>query len=248
MKNEPDDLPEVTVNDSDDPMTADLEVLIQRGKVALADAKVVSLTDLAQRMIDEPVITSGNFPDLAPKVEITAEDGAALVALPEVFGKVQPTERREVTVAEANLLMREAQVIKTITDLLEGREEAIKTIVRHHLDIQAEAAGAAGPDTPRTPVGNYAVPGSLPAPETGQQFNRILTKGRTSIDSARLKELFQAGAISREEYLSFTREERVFDEMKAREAIKKNNNLLGLLARITTRSGINTQVRKGKIK
>lgn len=238
----------VTLNTSADPMQADLEVLIQRGKVALSDPKVTDLKSLAQRLIDEPVLTNTAFPDLAPKVEITAEDAAALVALPAVFGKVQPTERREITQDEANALMKEAQVLKTISDLLDGRDEAIKTIIRHHLDVQAEKEGVAGPDTPRTPSGNYAVPGVVDAPETGQRFTRILTKGTTSINSARLKELYDAGQVSREQYLAFTREERVFDEMKAREAIRKDNSLLGLLARITTRSGVNTQVRKGKIK
>lgn len=242
------DEPEVTLNTSEDPMEADLAVLIERGKVAMNDPKVTDLKGLMARLVEEPVTLGGNFPAIAPEVQITPEDAQALVALPAVFGKVQPTERREITADEADALMKEAAVIKTITDLLDGRDEAIKTIVRHHLDKEAERLGQASDETPRTPAGNYALPGKVDAPSTGQRWSRILTKGSASINANRLKELYEAGHVSREDYLAFTREERVFDEMKARDAIRKNPTLLGLLRKITDRSGVNTQVRKGKIK
>ena len=191
----------------------------------------------------------------------------ALLALPGVFGKVQPDSRRTLTADEVKGLWDERLVLKAIGDLLDSREEDIKTLVRHHLDVDAEESGRAvskaviDPEThkviveatPRDINGHYVLaapqqPERLNVPGTDQAFSREFRTGSISVDADLLLRLHEDGDLSREDYLSFTREVRVFDKAKALAAISKNPNLLGLLAKISRKGLASTSIQARKQK
>lgn len=231
--------------------------LLERGRVALRDPKA-TLESIATAMLTDDVpaeflaVAPQAFPAVPAHREITAAQAEALIALPSVFGTVQPTERRALTDDEVSALYKERQVLKTLGDLLSGREEDIKTLIRHHMDVSAEERGVAVPKavvrdgqvvveaTPRDASGHYILcapkaPERCPIPGTSEDWSREYRSGKVEIDLGALERLHEEGVVSREDYLAFTREVRVIDKAKVMEAIAKKPERLGLLAKISKR-------------
>jgi hypothetical protein len=105
------------------------------------------------------------------------------------------------------------------------------------MDVTAEETGRTDANTPRDLKGHYVVaakgePERLPIPGTNQAWSREFRSGSASVDGSRLLDMYEAGDISREDYLSFTREMRVFDEEKALKAINDDPKRLEILARL----------------
>lgn len=249
-----------------------LDVIIERGTYALRQNPDVALADLAAQITEEvPTFWAAPgvvvpFPDVPSPVTLTPAIREALEALPEVFGKTSIEKRRTMTDAEILDVYREHEALKALEDALKSRRDSLKTYVRHHLDVDAEETNRAIPAdvydkdgnkiaeaSPRDPHGHYVLgekgkPERLNIPGTNQAFSREASSYKAKVSGDRLQELYEAGEITREEYLSFTREVRVFDEEKARKALSKDKSLLGLLARITERGGMKSAlyVRKAK--
>lgn len=234
-----------------DEARAALAPVIERGTIVLRSNPDASLTEIAAAITEEPplhdpLMTGAvmPFPAIPEPVVLDEEAIEALKALPAVFGQVNLDKRRTLTDLENQSVYTEMVVVKKVLETLKGREEALKEYVRTSFDVAAEEAGLADPETsPRDQHGHYVLgekgkPERLPIPGTNKAWSREMRGGTTTLDGARLKELYEAEAITKEEYYAFTREVRVFDEEKARKSLAKDPNLLGLLARITKRGGV----------
>jgi hypothetical protein len=158
-------------------------------------------------------------PKAPDAVVLTDEVKKALRRLPEVFAEVQPVSRRALAMPEVEDVYAEYETLTAITDLLVTRKEALKEIVRNHMDVTAEEAGAAGEETLRDSKGHYILcapknPERARIPNTNQEFSREYRSGSISLNPRVLVEMLEEGTLSREAYLAMTREERVFDESK----------------------------------
>lgn len=218
--------------------TTELSPLIKQGQIALREG--ASLTAIAAAMLVEmPEVEAlpPAVPTVPAPVVLTPEVKDALAQMTEVFAAVQPTERRRLTDTEVAALYIERDVVKQVAEVLDGREENIKEYVRNHLDIVAEESGMIDENTPRDGKGHYVVaskgnPERLNIPGSNQAFSREFRSGKAAVDGSRLLDMYEAGEISREDYLAFTREMRVFDEDKALKAINDDPKRLEILARL----------------
>lgn len=263
----------MSVNSDDNQSPSkDLEVIIERGSYVLRSNPDASLAEIAAAITDEvPTFWAmpGQvvpFPDIPTPVQMTSQMQTDLETLPEVFGKVNLDSRRTLTEDEIVLVYREHEALKDLENALKGRRDNLKAYIRHHLDVAAEEENRAVPAdvydkngdkiveaSPRDPSGFYVLgekgkPERLNIPGTNQAFSREASSYKAQVSGDRLTELYNAGEISREDYLAFTREVRVFDEEKARKALAKDRRLLGLLAKITERGGMKSAlfVRKAR--
>lgn len=252
--------------------SAELVSIIERGTYVLKHNPNATLAEIAAAITEEVPnfwTVPGQvvpFPDVPTPVVMTPEIQEALNALPEVFGKVSVDKRRTMTEEEILDVYKEHEALKALEDVLKSRRDNLKTYVRHHLDVDAEERNIAVPAdvfdkkgnkiadaSPRDPHGHYVLgekgkPERLHIPGTNQDFSREASSYKAQVDGDRLRELHEAGEISREDYLALTREVRVFDEDKARKALAKDKRLFGVLARITQRGGMKSAlyVRKAR--
>lgn len=198
------------------------------------------------------------FPAPAAPVTCTPKVRKALADLPALLGKVNVSERRMLTPAELEKVTREAVAINAVTTPLGKRSDTISEMIRAHQDIQAEKAGQATPAavvrggrimraaTQRVPSGvargHYLLaepeaPFETPVEGFDDRWQQRFISGKASLSLDRLKGLEADGTITRDEYLSFTRETRVIDEEKIAAAIRKNpGRALAIMREITTRS------------
>jgi len=237
-----------------DTATTELSPLIKQGQIALREG--ASLAAVAAAMLVEmPEVEAlaPAVPTAPAPVVLTPEVKEALEQMAEVFAAVQPTERRTLTDTEVAALFLEREVVKQVSEVLAGREENIKEYVRNHMDVVAEETGRVDANTPRDTKGHYVVaakgePERLNVAGTNQAFSREFRAGSASVDGSRLLDMYEAGEISREDYLAFTREMRVFDEDKALKAINDDPQRLAILARLAVPAQPSTAlfVRKAK--
>lgn len=254
-----------TVNDDQSPVVeADtaLATIIERGTYALKHNADLTLAELAAAITEEvPAFWAAPgvvvpFPEIPSPVVMTDAIQEALNALPAVFGKTNIDKRRTMTEAEILDVYKEHEALKALEDSLKDRRDNLKEYVRTHMDVDAEERNLAVPAdvfdkdgnkivdaSPRDKHGHYVLgekgkPERLNVPGTNKAFSREASSYKAELSGERLTELHEAGVISREDYLAFTREVRVFDEDKARKSIAKDKRFLGLLARITERGGM----------
>jgi hypothetical protein len=178
-----------------------------------------------------PVVLIGS-PTYKP-TKITPAVTEALKRLPEVFGEVNPVEPRLLTDVELVKITRERQTIDVLLAVLKKRkDDEIRDILACHLDlVEEQKYGATRVDvrdedgtllkerTRTDKNGHYAVKRALPVPDAGVEVERRVSQQSPSISGARLLEAYEAGKISREDYLGLTRAVRVFDEDKARKQL-----------------------------
>lgn len=234
-----------------------------RGVVAKATSVAGVAEALGVHASPEVRKTKADWPE---QIEMTDEAKAALDALPSVFNQVAPDGPRVLTDEELVALYGEQQILRVAMTPLKERDDVIKEIVRHHMDLVAEEANLAvpkdivrdgqviAPASPRDAHGHYVIaskgkPERVRIPETNQAWSREYREGRINFADAAtdLLDLYEAGQISREEYLAFTRETRVFDETKAMDALRKDpERYVPILARIARRGtdGTSLFVRK----
>lgn len=211
----------------------------------LQDAKPWTIADLAD-LVTAPSAGSPAgtpAPEPARAVSFTPALRKALAALPRVFGKVSPTERRKLEAAEVRELTDEANVIAALAKPLKDRLEAISEIIRHHCDFVAADQGKAG-----TIVTSGVAAGHVLVATSGKPFevavegyaeawSQRYVKGGSSQSPDKLLALYEDGTISRAEYLACTRETRSLDTRKVEDFIRKSPvRGLQILAAITTRS------------
>ena len=204
-------------------------VLKREGKVALKDVAEVLVSDAPAPVPAQPK---------PPKVlELTEAQRYALDAIGSIFGTVQPDTVRALTDEENAALYGERHVIDSIIEPLTERREAIKDAVRNHMDIVAAGLGLVTDETPIDKDGHVVVaakgaPERVAIPGTSQAWSREYRSPTVSLRGDRLLDMYEAGEIDRETYLSMTREVRVFDEDKAMAALSKNPGLLGVIAKL----------------
>lgn len=218
---------------------AELEKIIESGRIALR--KDGATAESVATALVEAVEYEAAKKVAAPKaIELTPDLLKALSALPGVFGRQQVTEIRQLTEAELKALGEEQLVIEEITKPLTTRREAIKEIVRNHMDEQARAQGKVTEDTLVDAKGHLVVaapkqPEQVEIPGTDTVWSREFRKGSVDIEPSRLLDMYEAGEIDRKTYLAFTREVRVFDEHKAMAAMAKDPSLLRVFRRLIKR-------------
>lgn len=206
-------------------------------------ASLMSVVDPAAK----PVPTSSkavDFPQVPETPEITPEIRQALRDLPKVYGQVVVEEPRTLGSTEIVSLHDEFVTLQAIGKTLERRADVVKEYVRTHVDAQAVQDGVDVKRTPRDKAGHFILaskgePTRVNVDGTNQAFSLEYRNGRagtSSISSERLLDMYEQGEISREDYLSLTRERRVFDEDKATSAILAKPELLAVIrsAMVTT--------------
>ena len=169
----------------------------------------------------------------------------------QFFNSVELNVRRPLTQAEIDKLTAEQLVIALIAGPLGKRHEAIKEIIRVHMDARAEEDGIAvpkdklGPDgevivaaTPRDQNGHYL----LGAPKQPYQVasgdmawcQDYKNASAPAPSDAELQQAYEAADIERPVYLAITREVRVFDKAKFMLYLRKEpKKALAALRRIT---------------
>jgi hypothetical protein len=201
----------------------------------------VAISDVLKSLLGGNTTQAANGTPAPPSPVVLSEDHRkALRELPRVYGVVAPTESRLLTDSELLAVTDERAVLDTILSLADTRKKgSLRETVAFHFDRMAEASGLAdGAD--RDDKGHVLVKQELPVPERGVKWQALVSEGSPRVDSAALLEAHSKGEISREDYLALTsvpEVPRVFDEEKARKAIKKNPRLLFALAQATKPGG-----------
>lgn len=233
-------------------------------------AKASSLKDIAAAL-DVHVPAAPVYTNVATwptPLTLTDDQRQALDAIPVVFGKVHPAEPKILDDEEMATLFDEREIVREALAPLQGRDEVIKEIIRHHMDLVAEERNIAVPKdivrggtlvseaTPRDKAGHYILaskgnPERANIPGTDQAWSREYREGGVSFALAAddLLAMYEAGKITRENYLAMTRETRVFDEAKTMEAVRKDpETYLPILKAVAVRSdnGTSMFVRKAK--
>lgn len=185
------------------------------------------------------------FPAPAPEVKFTPALRKALGALSVLVGKVNPTTRRMLEPSELAAVTAERNAINDVVKPLAKRADAISEMVRHHQDLQAEAAKQAGEGTERVTGGVAKGHYLLGAPEApfvtpveGYEdgWRQVYVKGGTYQSASALEDLLDSGKITRQEYLAMTRETRALAQDRITTFIAKNPARgLEILAAITKR-------------
>lgn len=207
---------------------------IESGKATFGQALAAVLFGEMQH---EQVTVSVSKP-----IKITDAHRAALEQIVQAYGQVAPETPRLLTDTEALALLAERDLIDTILGLLKKRkDESIREALANHLDRLAEA-GAGGPEVAddrfgKDKHGHYTVKQDVPVEGSGKKIQGIVGEPKPVVSSESLLDAHLRGDLTREEYLAITKVPevgRVFDEEKARAAIKKNPEIFFKIARVTT--------------
>jgi hypothetical protein len=237
--------------------SAELEPVLAGALRLLADKPGSTLAELAGTVVPEPeqqpAQTATGFPDLPAKIELDEAASRALSRLPDVFGGIWLDKRRHLTAIEVDMLTEEARVIRDLAPVLGKRLEAIKEIVRVHMDVQAERDHVVlrqpqvdpqegtilAPATPRDQHGHYLLAGPKKPHQVqvgNVAWSQEYSSGSASTSLGALNDLLDTGAITRKEYLAMTREARVFDDLGMLAFIRKHPARgLEILRKITRR-------------
>jgi len=217
----------------------------------LAQSGTFTVADLADAVAPAAEPEALGFPPLPKPAVLTDQAAQAVSRVSEVFGSFQLPSRRVLTAKELARLTDEAVTLVTAAKPIKARLDVIAETLRVHMDVTAEAAGA-GPATERIQAGlakgHYLVakpgePYKVPVPGFEEAWEQRYVAGGAAPNPARLLGLEQQGQITHEEYLSLTRETRVFDEEKMASVIRKNAARgIQILGEITERSSPGAQL------
>ncbi len=231
---------EVVANDA---VVAKMLTLIDasKGKMTFAEA--------LEKVLASEVKTVAARPEAVKPMPITEEQKAALARIADIYGSVAPSSARALSKDEAKAIVEERVVIDTVLGLLEARKsKSIRETIANHLDRLAEKDHdhPADEHTEKDANGHYARKQDVPVEGTSLKMQRSVTDPKASVSSALLRDLHIAGVFDRAEYLSLTsvpEVDRVFDEAKARKAIKANPGLLSKIAQATTKPAKTTTIK-----
>lgn len=214
--------------------------------LTLVDTKGMTFGEALDTVLSEQVKTVSGRPEAIKPSPITEAQKEALAKVADVYGRVAPSSPRLLTKDEAKDIVEERQVIDTVLGLLEARKsKSIRETIANHLDRLAEKDGA-DEHTEKDRNGHYALKQDVPVEGTEVKMQRSVSDPKATVDSARLADLHAAGLIDRATYLSITSVPpvaRIFDEAKARKAIKANPGLLSLIAQATTKPAKTTTIK-----
>jgi hypothetical protein len=175
-------------------------------------------------------------------VEVTEEEEAATLGLAEALAEVTwPTEVRALEPKEIEAYTRlRTQWINPTEALIKRTKESIREALFNHFDAKAEQAHRVAPDTPIDGKGHYVLPDadSARVPDCDQKLVRETKRGTLSFGTAvtlgdRLKALEDAGKITHQQYLRWTRPARLLDEDALYADAQKDEALYKIIEGIT---------------
>lgn len=161
---------------------------------------------------------------LPRKVEITSEDVEALKRLPEVFGRVVPTEKTDLNDLQVADLYEERLILDRISKLIADRKEAIRTTVLNAMDVRES-----GETTDKE--GHFIRPSSIKIPDSGKRFSWEINEGSPSVDVDELRKLSETpgSGITHEDYIEMTVQTRVVDPASVISKVKEKPQILSSL-------------------
>lgn len=196
----------------------------------LSTGQITKISELLKKVVPPTGEHDVPVPPLPSSLASTTL--AAVAKLPDVFGKVQPTERRELTPVEVGLLHEERDTLKVIDSEVGHRLDAIRSTLYHHFDVKIEEEDADARTTVETDKdGFYLREGVLPIKGTDQCFKRETRNGTTTLSPMKLLDLVESGDLSKEDYLAMTTQTRVVDENKVMLLLKKKPDLLSVITK-----------------
>jgi len=235
--------------------TTELSPVIKTGQLALKapDATLATVVAAVAATLPEVDAVAVVTPEVPAPLVLDQDTKEALSQIESVFAAVQPDTARALTETEVATLYLERETLRKVTEVLGGRDDAIKEYIRNHFDRVAEANGLADENTTKDANGHYVVcskgkPERLNISGSNQAWSREYRSNKATVDASRLLDMYEAGEISREDYLAFTREVRAFDEDKAYAAIVAKPERLEILAKLAVPASEGTSlfVRKAK--
>lgn len=204
--------------------------------------------DAVLNLVASPAVTPAGTIEYRV-AEITPAQRTALTLIPEVFGRVNPTEPRSLTPDEIQTIFEERDVVDTVAKMAADRKDQIRDIVCFHLDREAEEAESVG-DAPKDARGHYVLAGRHNVPGTGKAFSREVRQGKATIDLDLLKAQVDDPEVnfSHDDWLACTTQVRVLDENKVMLRLRENPDLMEAIAKATVRGPATASlfVRKAK--
>jgi hypothetical protein len=195
------------------------------------EAGTITMADLVKEIA--PAAPAEEVPENIPlPAQITSEQRAALERLAEVFGSVEPTERRALEPTEIRSLIEERLTLDEIEKMASGRKDSIKRSVHNHLDVVAEREGSTA-NASRHVEGHYILGGKTGGHGASKQFVREVREQKPKFVASNLTRLVDEGVLDRADYLAMTTQVRVVDEHKIMLLLKKRPDLLSVLVKAT---------------
>lgn len=168
-------------------------------------------------------------------VEVSSAALAALSTLSGLLEAVKvPSGRRLTTPAEREEMMDLATAAKTAQKGVEAAVDAVKEAVFNHLDVLVERYGSTD-DLKKDENGHYLVKGELFVDTREKRFTRELREQKPNVTAADLRDMWQAGEISRQDYMDATKHVEVPREIvedKLADLLKRKPELLSKIAKI----------------
>jgi hypothetical protein len=212
---------------------ASMEDAIFSQAVELLDSGKVTLNDLAKILAGKEEFDQTPV-KLPLPASITLTEIDALSEITTKYGRVIPTEVRQLKEDEVEEIFTERSTLETIKKMVANREADIRTTLLNHFDVKN--VHRVNESTPRDKDGHFILESAEPIPNTRQKFTWEVRPGTPTISVAELKKMAQDPEdcrISWADYLSMTKvpePERTFSEDKALEALKKSPKLLEAIA------------------
>lgn len=210
--------------------------LVDQGIAAVKKGTALTISDLMAILAPKPKAEEVTSTVPLPK-KITPAQAAAMERVPEVFGKVVPTEPRLLVPTEVKALIEERMTLDEVKKMAESRLKDITIVAHNHMDREYEAQ-VPDPErrVPQDKDGHYIEAHRAGVPEMDKEFSRETRGGTPTLVAATLQS-FDTGEedalLTHAEYLSMTTQVRVVDPAKVMAAVKKNPRLVEVIARAT---------------
>ena len=193
--------------------------------------KVASLADLMALLAlpEQSAVQPARIPTAKA---ITPAQQAAVARLPEVFGRVVPTERRALQPVEVTALVDEKITLDDVKKMAEARLKDVTATIHNHLDVEYEAATPEAERTIRDDNGHYIVEGRSGAEDREKEFSRETRQGSSVLNVEALKALDTGepdALLTHAEFLAMTRQVRIVDEARVLDVIRNKPALVRAL-------------------
>lgn len=180
----------------------------------------------------------------AKAVALTDQEKVALTAFADQLGTVVwPSSRRQLTKPELRKLVELLATTKDLKKLVERVEAGEKIALFNHFDVCAEkdTDNPANPAlSPRHKDGFYIREDTEngAVPDLPQKVTREVKSASVELSAEKLFDLVLAGEITREKYLSLTKQVRIIDEEAVMREVKQNPGMIPVLkaATVVTRA------------
>lgn len=206
----------------------DLEIY----RAAAADIK--SMEDLRTLLRPVPAVVPQVLPNTT---KLDKDERAALERLPEVYGRVVPTEKRVLTEDEVGGLYEERQTLDAIEKLIKDRKEAIRNTVVNSMDCSYEA----GPPDEKAPSrdnkGHFVRDAAVKIPDSKQQFAWEASSGQLQVNLDALRAIAadpEVEEVTHQDFLDVTDQVRVINISAFLDKVKAKPELLKHLHQVVS--------------